>query len=229
MKRAKSKASAIRRPTDEEDGDLSLAEGVYKRLREGIRRGDFRAGQRLREADVAAELKVSRTPVREAIRRLSADGLVEVSPSRGMRIIHLDRQQVRELYSLREALEGAAARLATQHASLAEVKTIEELLLACKAEREPAKVARFNRLFHEAIHDAAHNRYLSSALTQLSDSLALLPGTTYELRGRSETAHREHLDILKAIKARQAKQAEKVARHHVALAGRARVKMMFDV
>jgi DNA-binding GntR family transcriptional regulator len=209
------------------DDDLSLAERVYKQMREGIRKGDFRAGQRLREADLATRLNVSRTPVREAIRRLSADGLVEVSPSRGMRIIQLDRQQVRELYGFREAMEGAAARLAAQYASAGELQTMEELLAAGQAKRDPEEVARLNRLFHETIHDAAHNRYLSSALVQLSDSLGLLPGTTYALPGRVETAHDEHLQIFKAIKARQPDRAEKLTRHHIAVAGASRLKMMF--
>jgi DNA-binding GntR family transcriptional regulator len=227
MDRAKPKRSAPRWSVVEEDEDLSLAERVYKQLRGGIREGRYRAGQRLREADLAMKLKVSRTPVREAISRLSADGLVEVSPSRGMRVVQVDRQQLRELYSLREALEGAAARLAAQHASLPELDSMEELLLACWAETEPAEIARINRRAHEAIHDAAHNRYLSSALNQLSDSMALLPGTTYELPGRPDSAHNEHLAIFKAIKARQPDKAEKLMRHHISVAGVSRMKMMF--
>jgi DNA-binding GntR family transcriptional regulator len=228
MKRAElTKAQVNRKSTDRQDDDLSLAERVYKRLREGIRAGDFRPGHRLREADLATKLKVSRTPVREAIRRLSADGLVEVSSSRGMRIIDLNTQQVRELYSLREVLEGTAARMAAQHASAGELETMEELLLAGERTHEPVKIAIINRSLHKAIHEAAHNRYLSLALTQLSDSLGLLPGTTYELPNRPETAHSEHVDILKAIKSRKPIMAEKLMRHHIAVAGVARIKMIF--
>lgn len=209
---------------DEED--LSLAERAYKRIREGIRTGEYRRGQRLREEDLARKLNVSRTPVREAIRRLSADGLVEVSSSRGMRIIDLDKQQMRELYSLRQILEKVAAGMAAQHASSADIRAMEEILRASKATREPAELARLNRAFHRAIREASHNRYLDAVLTQLFDTLALLPGTGYP--GRPELAYREHCEILAAIKARDAQKVEQIMHRHVELAGIARIKLMFD-
>lgn len=218
-------SSQVKLAASDED-DLSLAERVYKRIREGIRMGEFHRGQRLREEDLARKLNVSRTPVREAIRRLSADGLVEVSPSRGMRIIDLDKQQMRELYSLRQILEKAAARLAAQHASLADIAAMEDILVAGKSAREPAEVARLNRAFHRAIREASHNRYLESVLAQLSDSLALLPGTSYP--GRPELAHREHREILAAIKARDAEKVEQLMHRHIELAGAARVNLMFE-
>ena len=114
-------------PPDPDEQDLSRAELAYKRLREGIRAGEFRPGQRLRETELASRLTMSRTPVREAIRRLASDGLIEVAPSRGVMIIDLNKQQVRELYALRETLEGAAARLAAQHASPAEIEAMGDL------------------------------------------------------------------------------------------------------
>jgi DNA-binding GntR family transcriptional regulator len=212
---------------DQDEQDLSRAELAYKRLRQSIRAGEFRPGQRLREAELATLLNVSRTPVREAIRRLASDGLIEVAPSRGMMIINLDKQQVRELYALRETLEGAAARMAAQHASPADIASMRELLEAGRAEREPREIARFNQLFHQAVQDAAHNRYLGQALTQLSDSLALLPGTTFEVQGRPEVAHEEHLAIVAAIEARAPEKAEELARHHIAMAGSTRIRMMF--
>jgi DNA-binding GntR family transcriptional regulator len=212
---------------DQDERDLSRAELAYKRLRQGIRVGEFRPGQRLREAELATLLNVSRTPIREAIRRLASDGLIEFAPSRGVMIINLDKQQVRELYALRETLEGAAARLAAQHASPAEIAAMRELLEAGKLAQEPGQLARLNRLFHQAIHDAAHNRYLAQALVQLSDSLALLPGTTFEVPGRSEAAYEEQLAIVDAIESRELKKAEELARHHIAMAGQTRIRMMF--
>jgi DNA-binding GntR family transcriptional regulator len=215
------------RVDDRDEQDLSRAELAYKRLREGIRAGEFRPGQRLREAELATRLNVSRTPVREAIRRLASDGLIEVAPSRGMMIINLEKQQVRELYALRETLEGAAARMAAQHASPAEIETMHELLDAGRAAEEPREIARLNLLFHRAIQDAAHNRYLGQALVQLSDSLALLPGTTFEVPGRPEVAHAEHMAVVAAIESRAPEKAEELARHHIAMAGSTRIRMMF--
>lgn len=211
------------------DPNLSRAEYVYQRLQEGIRSGEFHPGDRLREAELAVRLKVSRTPIREAIRRLVSDGLVEVAPSRGVRLIQLDKQQVRELYALRESLEGTAARLAAQHASAAEVAAMQELLNdPAGLSRSSSAVAQTNRMFHQSIHDAAHNRYLAQALVQLADSLALLPGTTYDAPGRTEAAQVEHLGILEAIKARDAEEAERLARQHIQAAGSIRMRMMFN-
>jgi len=214
-------------PIDPDEQDLSRAELAYKRLREGIRAGEFRPGQRLRETELAARLNVSRTPVREAIRRLASDGLIEVAPSRGVMIIDLSKQQVRELYALRETLEGAAARLAAQHASPAEIEAMGELLQACRAAGQAQEIARLNLLFHQTIQDAAHNRYLAQALLHLSDSLALLPGTTFEAPGRAASAHEEHEAIVEAIAARDPDRAEHLARHHIAMAGSTRMRMMF--
>lgn len=210
--------------------NLSRAEYVYQQLQQAIRSGEFRPGDRLREAELAARLKVSRTPIREAIRRLVSDGLVEVAPSRGVMLIQLDKQQVRELYALREALEGTAAGLAAQHASPAEISAMQELLDdPVGIAGSSASVAQTNRMFHQSIHEAAHNRYLAQALVQLADSLALLPGTTYEAPGRTEAAQAEHQGILAAIAARDAEKAELLARQHIQAAGIIRMRMMFNL
>lgn len=214
---------------DAPDRQLSRAEFVYKKLREGIRFGEFKPGQRLREAELATELKVSRTPIREAIRRLASDGLVEVAPSRGVMIIELDKQQVRELYALRAVLEGAAARFAAQHATTDEVREMRALLKLIEKAKKSSDIAHFNRLFHTAIGEAAHNRYLTQALSQLADSLALLPGTTFEAPGRTDEANQEHVAILDAIEARDAERAEDAARRHIQNASVARMWMMFDL
>lgn len=206
---------------------LSRAEFAYRRLMAAIRSGELQPGQRMRETELANLLNVSRTPVREAIRRLSSEGLIVVAPSRGMMVIELDKQQVRELYTLRSALEGTAARLAAQHASPGEIAAMRELLIEPGGSPSAEEEARRNRLFHQAIHDAAHNRYLARALAQLSDSLALLPGTTFQVEGRSRAAWEEHGAILAAIEQREAHEAERRARHHIDMAGATRLRMMF--
>lgn len=221
--------SRLTTPGDPAEGDegLPLSELVYRRLREEIRAGDLRSGQRLKEMELAARLRVSRTPIREAVRRLVSDGLVENTSFGGMAITTLDRQQVRELYGLREALEGTAARMAAQHASQPDLAAMRSILDAWRAADEPAAIARRNQRFHAAIRDAAHNRYLRQALTQLSDSLALLPGTTFELPGRAAEAHEEHLAVVRAIEARDSEAADAFARRHIGNASNARFRIMF--
>jgi len=208
---------------------LPLGEFVYKRVRGAIQDGVYPPGSRLREEEIAQYVGVSRTPVREALRLLHAHGLVENTSGRGLAVTELDRGQVLELYAMRELLEGAAARLAAQFASRPEIEALEHALDACRGETsDPALAARANRAFHEVIYQAAHNRYLVQSLDRLSDALALLPRTTYEVPGRAEAAAEEHLSILNAIAARDPDAAEQHARHHIQEARRHRIHLLFS-
>ncbi len=211
------------------DPAASRADTAYRRLKDKIRSGELGPGDRMREIDLATRLDVSRTPIREAINRLASEGLVELAPSRGVMITRLDKQQVRELYALRGSLEGTAASLAAQVASADEIANMQRLLEIWDREELPsAGHARLNRLFHAAIHEAAHNRYLARALEQLADSLALLPGTTFEAEGRAAEARQEHRAIADAISARDPESADRLARLHIHNAGRVRLSMMFE-
>ena len=208
--------------------DTSLGEFVFERLRGAIREKRYQPGQRIREVEVAGWLGVSRTPVREAFRRLHADGILQLTPWRGAQVAELDRAQVVELYAIRRVLEGTAAGLAAENASKSEIGFLSELL---KKERaagpNPAVLAENNRLFHEALYGAAHNRYLLDSLNALADSLALLRSTTYEVPGRAKAARREHVAIADAIKRGDRKGAEKAARAHIAVAEKARLELLF--
>jgi len=215
-----------------ETGDLrniSRADYVFRTLRDAIREGRLKQGERLREEDVAQRLGVSRTPVREALRQLAARGLVADAPGRGLLVVELSKRQVSELYAMRRMLEGAAARFAAQHASAGEAEMLRRLAAECRDARGPAKMAQRNRAFHQAIYEAAHNRYLQRALDDLGNALALLPGTTFGQRGRAATAYAEHRAIADAIAGRDADAAEAAARDHIAAAERLRWRMMFEL
>lgn len=213
----------------EEGAHLSRGEYVHQKLLGAIRNGRYNAGERVREAEVADWLSVSRTPVREAFRRLQSDGLLVFTPWRGVIVAELDQQQVIELYAMRRVLEGTAARLAAQHAADSEIANLEEIhARAAAAHADPDTLADLNQRFHHAIYSAAHNRYLLKALSSLRDALALLRPTTYTLAERPEKAQREHAKILDAIRNRDAETAEEVANAHLGQAERARLKLMFD-
>jgi DNA-binding GntR family transcriptional regulator len=209
------------------DRDRSRAEFVHTILGGAILAGKFGGGERVREEEVAQLLGVSRTPVREALRRLQSQGLLEPRTGRGLCVVALGRQQILELYEMREVLEGAAARLAARHASDSEIGLLEELLDACSvAEDDPDRLASVNRLLHHAIYDASHNRYLLSALQSIYDSMALLGATTFTVPGRSKTANQEHRAIVQAIATRAPEAAETVARSHIERAKETRLKML---
>jgi DNA-binding GntR family transcriptional regulator len=209
----------------EEDG-LSRAERVYRHLRDGIRAGTYRAGHRLREAEIAAALKTSRTPVREAIRRLEADRLVEDVAGAGLTVRQLDRQRVLELYMFRAAIEGTAAEWAAMHATELDIAELSEALGQMRmVAHDPRRAAQLYRRFHEGIYRAARNSFLDHVIASTSDFMALLPGTTYDLPGRAAQVLREHERVLDAIVARDPERAARAMRDHIQMASQFRLRM----
>lgn len=210
------------------DGQESRGEIAYARLKEAIQAGELKPGQRIREIEMADRLEMSRTPVREALRRLEADGLLTFAPYRGMVIAELDHQAVMELYQMREVLEGTAAGLAARHASEAEIAVLRDIMASDPGDfADPRQLAQHNRQFHGALYRAAHNRYLLKTLNVLRDAMALLGMTTLSLTGRSDTAREEHAAIVQAVEARDPAAAETAARAHIRSAQRARIRIMF--
>lgn len=209
-------------------GNQSRGELVHAQLRDAIRAGRFAPGDRVRETEVATWLGVSRTPVREAFRRLQADGLLVFEPWRGVIVAQLDQQQLIELYAMRRVLEGTAAGLAAQHAADSQIATLRDLIDQADTARGAEERAELNRHFHQNIYAAAHNRYLLQALNALRDSMALLPSTTYALKGRHAVAQTEHRRIVDAIEARDPGAAEDAARAHISEAEKARLKVILN-
>ena len=209
------------------DGTSNLVEQDYARFREGLHKGTLKPGQRLVEASVAAALGMSRTPVREAMRRLQTEGLIVHSPPRGLCVASPDPDQVDELYLMREALEGAAARMAAQRANAAEITFLQQLvtdenLLIDK----PEEMALHNAKLHRAIYRAAHNRYLLQTARNMTDSMILLGPCTLEAPGRAAPAHVEHATLVAAIAARDAAAAEAAAQLHIRNAQQTRLQMI---
>ncbi|TCH96359.1 GntR family transcriptional regulator [Roseococcus sp. SYP-B2431] len=202
---------------------------AYARVREAIRDGTLPPGVRLTETDLAARFGVSRTPIRQAIARLEAEGLLTHEPRRGLAVSRPDHAQVVELYVMREILEGAAARLAAQHASETEIAAMEELVAGEPASFADApKLAAVNQRLHGLLYLAAHNRYLLRSLEQLSATMALLP-SLLTIGGRAQQAHEEHLVLAAALRARDGAAAEEAARRHSRAAQRQRLAWLVQV
>lgn len=207
---------------------MSIAQKVYEAFIEGLRTGTYRPGDRIRAEDVAKTFDVSRTPVREALSRLQERGLLEMKAS-GLSVTQLDRTSVLELYAVRELMEGTAARFAAQHASPSDLFTMHQIAEAfAKAESDPKRIAQLNRAFHDAIYEAAHNKFLLTILDGMHDTLMLLPSTTFVVSGRQEDAVAEHQAILEAIEARDPDLADQRARDHIGRARDTRLGMMFQ-
>lgn len=192
-----------------------LPSDIYDKLRVEIRHGILPPGARVTEQELAARFGVSRTPVRDAIVRLEADGLLSNEPRRGLIVTQLSHQQVVELYNMREILEGAAARHAAQAASDMELAALADI-----NQREKDNLLEYdllrdlNRNFHALIMLAAHNRYLLRAAEQLSGTMSVLP-SLLEQQERARIAVAEHSAIVEALLNRDRNAAEEAARAHV--------------
>jgi len=196
--------------------ERSLGDRVYLELKQLILDGKYRAGERIRESDVTSELDVSRTPVREAFRRLQSDGLLKFEAQRGVVVAELDRQEVAELYAMRQHMEGFAARCAAQHTTESEIEALQYILEQTRvADDEMHRINQINWELHKAIYAAAHNRFLIHAFDALSNSMSLLQGAKYIPPGRPEILYEEHRQIVEAIKARDPEAADQAAQTHV--------------
>lgn len=222
MTKTSQKARAAARS---EDSAPSLAENVYQSLSAWIRDGVYNPGDRIRESVVSNELGVSRTPVREALRRLQSERRITMEPQRGAVVAELDRHEVVELYQLRQQLEGIAARFAAQHASSAEIAEMERILAkSVGAANDPRLLNQINWQFHTTIYSAAHNRFLLRSIAAISDEMALLKGLKYIPDGRATELHTEHLRILDAIRARDPDAADTAAQEHIEMSLRVHLR-----
>ena len=200
--------------------DLAVAE-----IRQRIRNGDFVPGQRLVAGDLGAELKISGGPIREALTRLAGEGLIEVQPHRGAVVRTQTKEDIVEIFAIREVIEGLAARLAAQAVGT-EGMSAREVQQAADRGREKAKLVDYigyglaNMEFHEAIYALAGRPRISALARQLSDQIDRLNNRRLVQVSVLQRSAAEHDEILSAILAGNGSLAEERMRRHVAASGR---------
>ncbi len=209
--------------------EKSSGEAAYDALMASIRSGVFVPGNRLREEEVAERLGLSRTPVREALRRLEADGIVEHRPRIGAVIRRLNHGEVVELYEMRLVLERTAAEMAAKHGTVAEFDTLEDLNQSIADERaNPATAAAINQEFHRGLYLACRNRFLLEAARALNNSLLLLGPTTFTDEVRIDVVVREHQAIVDALREGDVEAAGVAAEVHLNTSLRQRLKALSE-
>lgn len=214
---------------DVQDAKLTSAARVRLVILEAIAAGALTAGTRVIETELGAALHVSRTPLREALTALRAEGILEHDGD-GVRVRQLAWRDITDLYEMRSTLEGMAARLAARHASQAEKAIITKLsqdeLDLMSQEAPPENLAQHNKRFHQAILQSANNPFLTEALTKLSRLTILLGSTVYQLPDRRHLITKEHHEIQKAICAGDCATAEDTMRAHLANGLEARLQIV---
>jgi DNA-binding GntR family transcriptional regulator len=211
-----------------DDSEIPQGQSAYRRLLDEIRNGSLSPGARLRETDLAERFGISRTPVREAIRQLEADGLVVHLARQGATVRSLDHAEVVELYEMRAVLEGTAARLAARAASDIELAEFAELNEALSQAPAGPQAREVNRQFHRMLLEAARNRFLLKSMSALQKTLLILGPTTLADPSRAVSAVAEHAAVLNALQARDGAAAELAMRAHVDAALSARIRGMRD-
>lgn len=193
----------------------TLRETAYRRIREHILTGELQPGEPISEAERAEVLGMSRSPVREALRQLAQEGLVEIFPKRGTFVTELSAREVREAFELRDAIESACARLAAERRTDADLR---EMADACdqidEAAGNEAEAYDHATRFHSLVAKAARSRYLQEAFesTQAKIDLASRVAASSSPRPPRDVHHR---DIFDAITAGDGERAESLMRHHL--------------
>ena len=208
-------------------GPKASGESAYDALLASLREGLFGPGDRLREEEVGARFNLSRTPVREALRRLEADGIVEHRPRLGAVVRTLSHGEVVELFEMRVVLERTAAEMAAKHGAKAEFDRLDDLNQIILIERaNPAKAAAINQEFHRILYLACRNRFLLESARALNNSLLLLRPTTLTDDTRIDAVFRQHQDIIEALRCGDAKAAGAAAEAHLQSSLRYRLRTM---
>lgn len=192
---------------------------VAHRLRKMILSGEFPPGSHLIQEDLAKQLKISRTPLRESLRVLEEEGLVVVSPTQGVRVVQVSYKMARDYYYVREMLDGLAARLAAQYIDDERLCILKQNLEYMKDSITPwdsKKWLNSNLSFHQTIAQSSNNPVLMRNIDGIIQISARLFFPTIEIkRQRAEDALGQHQQIMDAIIDRDGDRAEALARYHI--------------
>lgn len=205
------------------DQDLGrLSDQAYARLTGDVLDGRLEPGSFVQEAELVRDFGMSRTPIREALRRLEGDGLIAMVPQRGYKVVELTTDEISDTYEVRGVLEALAAKLAATKSSRMDIARLEDLWddMADAWERgSDYELAELNGAFHDAIAQASHNSYLESDLERIRKTVQRYRPATLHHQGRRKEAHEEHRAMLDAIVAGDSENAAELALRHVERAG----------
>jgi len=198
--------------------DLPLREVVFNVLRKEILRGDLKPGERLMEIQLANRLGVSRTPVREAIRKLELEGLVLMIPRRGAEVAKITEKSLRDTLEVRRTLEKLAVTLACQRFTDNELEELRKAADHCGTflnKNDLMGIARADEKFHNVIYQGTNNQKLIKILSNLSEQVYRYRVEYLKDENTPAQIIKEHKQLLEAIEARDEELASKIAEIHI--------------
>jgi len=202
----------------------TVRDAAFERLRNAILKGHFKPGERLVESQIAEEMGISRTPIREAIRRLETEKLVVNLPRKGVVVAPLDMSQVKEIFAIRAALEGLAVKLAMENFNHEIIKEMEDILKEMQKgikSQDLDQIVECNTRFHDCIIKTAGSSKLFEMLQNIKEQIQRFRHSSLSVEGRPQIALEEHICILNHIKEKNTTNAQKMMEQHIENAGKA--------
>jgi DNA-binding GntR family transcriptional regulator len=196
----------------------SLRGKIYNTLRENILNNKYKPGESLIETKLADELHVSRTPIREAIRQLELEGLVESIPNRGVYVKGISKKDMKDIYSIRLVLEVLAAKWSIENITdegVSELKDIYELMEFYTGKGDIDRIAKLNTEFHQVIFNASKSNILIHLLNDFQLYVRWARHESLSMPGRMEKALEEHKNILEAFEKKDADEVVKALSTHI--------------
>ena len=197
---------------------LPLRDVVFNTLRQAILRGELKPGERLMELKLANKLGVSRTPIREAIRKLELEGLVIMCPRKGAEVAEITEDNLRDVLEVRGALEELAVELACERiekADIAKLRRAAENFSAVLTDDDITKIAEADVAFHDIIYNATNNRRLIQLLNNIREQMYRYRVEHLKRKECYEQLIKEHHDMISAIEEGNKERAVELTRSHI--------------
>lgn len=197
---------------------MASVDRAVEELRDRILAGEFAGGVRLGEVEIAGELGMSRTPVRQALLRLAAEGLVEIAPNRGARVIARSDAELEYVFEMRARLEGLAARQAATRATPEQLDLLDNLaheLAGYAAERDTPMVTKLNARFHGMLLEIGESVTLGASVSGLMHASVMARTQSSFDEAAFQRSVNHHIEIVAALRARDGDWAESVMRSHL--------------
>lgn len=198
--------------------DVSLRYKVFKYIKAQIINGHYKPGDNLVESKMADELGVSRTPIREAIRLLELEGLVETTPNKGAVVLGISNKDVEDIFAIRELIEGLAARWAAERMSVVDKKEMQKIIDLMDFYYQKGdldELAELDNKFHQIIYEASGSKILNLTLGNLHQYVQMARLESLKVPHRVEQTMLEHHAIMESFLESDPEKAEKALSQHV--------------
>ena len=195
-----------------------LHDTVVDHLRRFIVEGVLEPGKKLNERELCETLDISRTPLREALKVLASEGLVEIAPNRGASVSKMSEAELRETFELMSGLEAFSGELACERitaSEIAEIKALHYAMLACRAQNDLPGYYSRNQAIHDKINEAARNSALRQTYVSVNRRLQALRFRSNFQTPKWDRAIHDHEEMLEALDARDGKRLATILRHHL--------------